>query len=473
MELQVLINCETEGESHYNVYEHSINNGVIESAIKPYIEKNGLKRSFITDDLGTCESKLFSLVHPSTIMLNKDVFGIYRTYNDNGGGQLFKCTYYADEIIEETSFSCDIIVHYVDEDSLTPFYESGETQQTGIHEEIPSPKGSNTYQIVGVTVSEEPMPPVQISETEKKDEKGRVISKTITWQERVKKTFNWWECEKIETNKDEGWSYDGFEITCGDGEIISRFTSSGDTAGKKTHKYRNVTVLEAIPTLGTLANDGDIFFFLSRYDNGKVANGKPLTNIYGEGGEVHAFDIPFKEKEPLNCMTYDDGTVVYDAILSKTINTTSNTITIDYAIGMTSGSEMTTGIHYRDVYGYEENVLRTVPVDGVSMVDIYCNTIIGSFTNTGIYGPESNAIRQIQYSKIIGMEVGSLWTSNNAIEAMLFTSDGFDILKEEPKCNVNLLYNRGSAAAWENHFKLSECNTMEDLENYGNNFFNL
>ena len=45
--------------------------------------------------------------------------------------------------------------------------------------------------------------------------------------------------------------------------------------------------------------------------------------------------------------------------------------------------------------------------------------------------------------------------------------------KEEPKYNINLTYNRGNAAAWENHFKLSECNTLEDLENYGNNFFNL
>ena len=59
------------------------------------------------------------------------------------------------------------------------------------------------------------------------------------------------------------------------------------------------------------------------------------------------------------------------------------------------------------------------------------------------------------------------------MHTIFITKDGSEGLQEEPKYNLNLLYNRGSAAAYESHFKLSECNTMEDLENYGNNFFNL
>jgi hypothetical protein len=76
-------------------------------------------------------------------------------------------------------------------------------------------------------------------------------------------------------------------------------------------------------------------------------------------------------------------------------------------------------------------------------------------------------------AKILGMEVGTTWTKDGAVGALLYTKDGYEGLQEEPKYNINLMYNRGNAAAWENHFKLSECNTMEDLENYGNNFFNL
>ena len=56
---------------------------------------------------------------------------------------------------------------------------------------------------------------------------------------------------------------------------------------------------------------------------------------------------------------------------------------------------------------------------------------------------------------------------------LLITKHNTDALQEEPKYNINLNFNRGASVAWENHFKLSECNTMEDLENYGNNYFNL
>ena len=89
-----------------------------------------------------------------------------------------------------------------------------------------------------------------------------------------------------------------------------------------------------------------------------------------------------------------------------------------------------------------------------------------------IYSEEYNLKRKVLRSEILGMDVGTQWTENGATSAMLITKEGSEDFKEEPKYSINLLFNRGNAAAWENHFKLSECNTMEDLENYGNNFFN-
>jgi hypothetical protein len=71
------------------------------------------------------------------------------------------------------------------------------------------------------------------------------------------------------------------------------------------------------------------------------------------------------------------------------------------------------------------------------------------------------------------MEVGTQWTKDAAIDALLITKDGYEGLYWEPKYNVDIIYNRGNASAWEKRFKLTECNTMEDLTNYGNNFFNL
>ena len=90
-----------------------------------------------------------------------------------------------------------------------------------------------------------------------------------------------------------------------------------------------------------------------------------------------------------------------------------------------------------------------------------------------VYSKEYKLNRKVLQSTIKNMEVGSLWTPTTAVNTMLITKDGSEGLQEDPKYNINLTYNRGNAAAWEKHFKLSECNTMEDLINYGNNFFNL
>ena len=106
-------------------------------------------------------------------------------------------------------------------------------------------------------------------------------------------------------------------------------------------------------------------------------------------------------------------------------------------------------------------------------MDLYYDVIGDDSEKTSVYSEEFRKYRLVRRAKITGMEVGTQWTEESAVNAMLFTKDGYEGLQEEPKYNINLLYNRGNAAAWENHFKLSECNTMEDLVNYGNNFFNL
>jgi hypothetical protein len=55
---------------------------------------------------------------------------------------------------------------------------------------------------------------------------------------------------------------------------------------------------------------------------------------------------------------------------------------------------------------------------------------------------------------------------------LMFFNPAMDGLIDPPEVSVDFSLDRGSAAAWERHFKLMECNTMEDLENYGNNYFN-
>ena len=89
------------------------------------------------------------------------------------------------------------------------------------------------------------------------------------------------------------------------------------------------------------------------------------------------------------------------------------------------------------------------------------------------YSEDFDATRDYIPSIITGMEIGSPWKPETSLRAYLYTDDSFDNLIEYPNIGVDITFNRGNAAAWESHFKLSECNTFEDLQNYGNNYFNL
>ena len=131
------------------------------------------------------------------------------------------------------------------------------------------------------------------------------------------------------------------------------------------------------------------------------------------------------------------------------------------------------GIHYEDVIPYRSNNVKIVPIDGVFLAELYYNEILKNEAMEDVYSNEYRLHRKALRSTLKGMEVASIWTKDLATNTMLFTKEGMEGLQEEPKYSINLTYNRGNAAAWENHFKLSECNTLEDLENYGNNFFNL
>ena len=91
-------------------------------------------------------------------------------------------------------------------------------------------------------------------------------------------------------------------------------------------------------------------------------------------------------------------------------------------------------------------------------------------TNINYYFNEdygvSSAVRE---AKIINMETNNFKT----YKYPLITRDGPEKMFFEPKIMTDIIFDRGNAAGWEKHFKLSECNTMKDLENYGNNIFNL
>ena len=77
------------------------------------------------------------------------------------------------------------------------------------------------------------------------------------------------------------------------------------------------------------------------------------------------------------------------------------------------------------------------------------------------------------------MTSGEYWARKDgdgysyANDAYLTKEDYLTNFSLPPKVDVNVTIDRGGVSAFEKHYKLSECNTMQDLVNYGNNFFNI
>ena len=92
---------------------------------------------------------------------------------------------------------------------------------------------------------------------------------------------------------------------------------------------------------------------------------------------------------------------------------------------------------------------------------------------TTIYNSDYRLSRNGNICTIIKVYRGDIWNVDEATNYPIYKKEYLNGISEEPKINVDIEFDRGVATAFENHFKLGECNSFEDLENYGNNYFNL
>ena len=256
-----------------------------------------------------------------------------------------------------------------------------------------------------------------------------------------------WECDST--------SSDG--IPCGDGESI----------GSGERKYRTVTLLECIRDIVPSPHNGETYYFLVRKDN----------------DENHPFRIPYTPGSFHN-MTENGEPGLYVGDYVSSMRLTSNKFTIQYVIGMSARSNDggitftpvdRTGIRLEEEYDLERGQKMKTFVDGHDGVVVYYDKIDFDASKELIYSDEYRLYRKGNKAKVLGMAVGGIFTGNtkNAIKAMLFTRDGSEYLPDETKNEFDVIMDRGNAAAFERHFKLTECNTFEDLKNYGNNFYKL
>lgn len=257
----------------------------------------------------------------------------------------------------------------------------------------------------------------------------------------------YWKCDSISSS----------DIECGDGEDISQ--------GER--KYRSITLLDCIRDVEPAPYGTDTYYFLVRKDN----------------DAQHPFRIPYSVGSFHN-MTENGEKGVYIGDYVTSMEVVDDKLTIQYVIGGLARSNdggLTftpidrTGTKYEETYDYKEGLKLKTFVDGHDGVTVYYNSIDTESNKELIYSEEFRLYRRGNRAKIIGMEVGGIFAGEgkNAIKAMLFTRDGSEYLPDDTKNEFDVLIDRGNAAAFERHFKLSECNTFEDLKNYGNNFYKL
>lgn len=455
LNLEAIINAEIENEYLFTPYEYSVVNNLKENAVCEYsaTSESNLKPQFITYDSAhtvKVESQLQTLIDPMAIQVYRGIFGSFEYFDESGvTGQMFKCTYCSgwSETPDAYFYHSAITFEWGDgKDEEKILVKSGLSITSGETKEVP-PSADKAYQVCCVEI---------LSHSATSAYSANIVSGDTTYPESIHSEYTmsswtqyrWWKCESADT---EG-------LICADGEDVK----------SEEKKYRNVTILSCIDSLVGKKNVGDIYYVLARFDNGRV---NPTTIL--EGGEIHSLKIPYIPGKELNIVSYEDGTEVYDKVVSITPKEGQGVVEIEYVKGVKSDLSGTTGVHYKDTINYTSNNFDIVPIDGVYPSELYYDALDIEKSKETVFSNEYVLNRKALRSEIIGMEIGTQWTGEGAVSALLFTKDGAEGLQEEPKYNVNMLYNRGNAAAWENHFKLSECNTMEDLENYGNNFFNL
>lgn len=467
-ELDLAIVNEFYNEYSFAVYEYSIDmNGERVDATLDYecggeeeIE-SALTPTFMTVENSaiTVESKLNTLFKRDVYYIDSETYGVFDNFDS--GGKLFRCTYHTGESSEGKIISCysGTVEYYAktsaDTWNLLKTVETNEVESEVLREEVyPLTSGPNVYQVVGIKEYQFQNTTITPSNTltatsYSDDGMLKIVTTQINYNKTIKKNYSWWECYTVSNTG----------ITCGDGEDID-FSD--------IEKYRNVLLLSCIPDYceGTTGQ----YYYMAKYDNGYTNFGsvRPIN------ATVHpkVFKLPYATG-CTNIESYDgeySGTVKYDKITNMEVS--GDLITIEYVIGATSGADInTSGIHYIDNYTYEGNSFVETVVDGFFKAQILCEKLTPKKEQA--YSDDFDATRDYIPSLITGMEIATQWTPESSLRGYLYTDDSFDNLIEYPNIGVDITFNRGNAAAWESHFKLSECNTFEDMQNYGNNYFNL
>lgn len=251
--------------------------------------------------------------------------------------------------------------------------------------------------------------------------------------------------------------------------------SPSDNYNNPTNKfYRTITTCAAGIRIaeteeeetGVIDSAKTHYYFFVKYDN---SSGSPMTVPYLSGNTANVYLV-----------SRSDDTYIYrgDFILSAVPN--GSFFEVEYVIGgYFEGDEYGRYIgrygDKGDVY-YEKHPFDTkhvdyVALDGVDNVPVWSEYIDFKADMKEFYSPRYNLYRTGNTANIIRMSTGDIWNKDFAYDAYLTKEEYLTNFSQPPKVDVDVTIDRGGVSAFERHYNLAECNTMQDLERYKNNVF--
>ena len=287
---------------------------------------------------------------------------------------------------------------------------------------------------------------------------------------------NMWRMEKID--------YNVTDFLNGDGKSSNVLHYPESEVNNISDKfYRTITTCESGLRIAETEEEEtgedqpfmEHYYFMVKYDN---SSGSPMT-------------VPYRYGNATNVYLVDEENWIYRGDFIIDLNIGENTFDVTYVVGgYFIGNEKGSFIEwpeelrdygdiYYEKYPIDRNHVDYAAIDGVDNVPVWSEYINFEGSVKEFYSPRYNLYRIGNTANIIRMTSGEFWVKENENEYS-YANDAY-LAKEEyltnfslpPNVDVNVTIDRGGVSAFEKHYKLSECNTLQDIIQHGNNFFNI
>lgn len=274
-----------------------------------------------------------------------------------------------------------------------------------------------------------------------------------------------------------------FKCTKTGGEwVMSEESSSGliNGDGRTSEECKDTTYYRTITTCAA----GIRIAETEEEENGSATTGSYYFLVKYDNSSANTMTIPYKVGNATNIYLADSAESIYrgDFIIDAS-SADGKTFKVTYVVGGyfsagTNGNYLgwvhqESGDVYYEEYGLDKTHVDYVALDGVDNVPVWSEYIDFEGAAKEFYSTRYGLTRTGNTATIVRLTSGDIWNKDFAYDAYLTKEEYLTGFSLPPKADVNVTVDRGGVSAFEKHYKLTECNTMQDLVNYGNNFFNI